>query len=91
MNTAEMLRKEIANAFSFTEGDFVKFICNGIKSYGYSSLICDHHITHNNIKYSCPCLERKYEQTATEIARKHGFRVYTKRNGYGVKSLCFSL
>lgn len=91
MNTAEMLRQELAKAFPFTEEEFVKFICNGIKSYGYGSLICDHHINHDNIKYSCPTLQIKYEQTATEIARRHGFRVYTRRNGYGVRSLCFSL
>lgn len=80
----------MAQAAPFSKDEFIDSICKSIKRCGRARFVCDRHIGQTDIhRYNT--LRMADEQIATEFAEAEGFRVSSEYNGYGVRSIIFTL
>lgn len=89
MRNADKLRKEMAQGAPFTKQELIGEISGRIKNCGRARYYCDRHIgtteiTGNTIRLS-------HEQVARDYATSEGFNVHEEFNGYGVRSIVFTL
>lgn len=90
MNAAEKLRNELKNDIPFTKDEFIEYITERIRLSGRVSFICDHHIGETKINHG-NTIRLCHEQAIREFATSEGFRISESYNGYGVRSLVFSI
>lgn len=86
MNTAELLKKEIASNLGFTKEDFITKVCNCIKSSGYYA--CYHgRDTHFN--------SGEFDSSSISIvlqwAREEGFKIEREVSCYGIPNYFITL
>ena len=90
MTAAEKLRAEMAQRAPFSKDEFINKISEMIRHYGRSRFICDRHIGQTDIHHY-HTIRMADEHTAIDFAEAEGFRVSYDYNGYGVRSIVFTL
>lgn len=91
MNAAEKLRQEMTQDAPFTKDEFIQTICRRIKNSGRAMFYCDRHIQKTDVTERGSTIRMNHEQVAVEYARSEGFCVSYEYNGYGVRSIVFTL
>lgn len=90
MTAAEKLCKEMERSAPFSKVEFINSICENIKRTGRARYICDKHIGKTDLHH-LGTIRMNHEQAAIDFARSEGFRVSYDWNGYGVRSIVFTL
>lgn len=90
MKASEQLKQELANTVPFTKEEFIKSICERIKSCGRASFVCDKHIGRTELEHGASC-KLAHENIIKEWADSEGFEWHYDYNSYGVRYLIFTL
>lgn len=90
MTAAELLREKLKANLPFTKEEFIEKISKEIEVNGYSSFICDRHISETKLMYG-HTIKLQHEQIICDWARSEGFTISQKHNSYGVRSVVFTI
>lgn len=91
MTAAERLRQEMEQGAPFTKDEFIQAISKRIKCSGRARYYCDRHIRTTEVTGNGDTIHLKHEQIAKDYALSEGFNVHDEYNGYGVRSIVFTL
>lgn len=90
MTAAELLREKLKANLPFTKEEFIEKISKDIEVNGYSSFICDRHISETKLIHG-HTIKLQHEQIICDWARSEGFAISHKHNGHGVRSVVFTI
>lgn len=90
MTAAELLREKLKANLPFTKEEFIEEIFKDIEVNGYSSFICDRHISETKLMHG-HTIKLQHEQIICEWARSEGFTISHKPNRHGVRCVVFMI
>ena len=90
MTAAELLREKLKANLPFTKEEFIEKISKDIEVNGYTSFICDRHISETKLMHG-HTIKLQHEQIICDWARSEGFAISHKHNRYGVRIIVFSI
>ena len=90
MTAAELLREKLKANLPFTKEEFIGQISKDIEVNGYSSFICDRHISETKLNHG-HTIKPQHEQIICDWAKSEGFSISHKYNRHGVKSVVFAI
>lgn len=89
---AELLRQEQKNSLLKEIPSLPERVVNSIRNSGRFVIICDKHISEDNVKDSNPsALPNRFDFPIQQWAREQGFRSHNIYNSYGVKMIEITL
>ena len=86
MNTAELLKKEVANNLPFTKKDFIDKVCNAIRNNGYYA--CYHG---RDTRFNGGEFDNTSISIVLQWAREEGFKVEREVSYYGIPNYFITL
>ena len=90
MTAAELLREKLKANLPFTKEEFIEKISKEIEVNGYSSFICDRHISETKLVHG-HTIRLQHDQIVCDWAESEGFYVSHKYNRHGVRSVVFMI
>lgn len=86
MNTADLLRKEVANKLPFTKQELINKVVEGIKNNGYYGFYWGRYTSKDMREFGSDSIH-----LVIDWIKEEGFRVESERSVYGVPQYFASL
>ena len=86
MNTADLLRKEVANKLPFTKQELINKVVEGIKNNGYYGFYWGRYTSKDMREFGSDSIH-----LVIDWIKEEGFRVESERSVYGVPQYIASL